>query len=76
MKVSVRDIFHRGDPVALLPSAEIVAEPHGAAGMTCVECGRRLSRVLEELGSLRCHDCRYGESQPIEPRRRRRMWLH
>jgi hypothetical protein len=65
MKVSVRDIFHRGDAIAAPASAEIAVEgPDGDPGMTCVECGRRLSRVLEELGSLRCHDCRFGESSP------------
>jgi hypothetical protein len=24
----------------------------------CVGCGRPLATVLEQLGSLRCHDCR------------------
>ena len=26
----------------------------------CVGCGKRLASVLEQLGSLRCHDCRDG----------------
>ena len=25
---------------------------------TCVVCGRALSGALQQLGSLRCHDCR------------------
>lgn len=33
-----------------------VAASHEAA--TCVGCGRPLATVLEQLGSLRCHDCR------------------
>jgi hypothetical protein len=27
----------------------------------CIGCGRPLATVLEQLGSLRCHDCRDGE---------------
>jgi hypothetical protein len=27
----------------------------------CVGCGRPLASVLQQLGSLRCHDCREGE---------------
>jgi hypothetical protein len=53
MRVSVRDIFHRGDPIAATPSAEA---PLDETGMACIACGGRLPQVLEKLGSLRCHD--------------------
>lgn len=37
------------------------------SGIVCVRCGRPLASVLEQLGSLRCHDCRDGEgSDPLE----------
>ena len=61
MKLSVRDMFHRGHPVAApvtLPAAVERREGPGA----CVDCGQELSPILVELGSLRCHECRYGES--------------
>jgi hypothetical protein len=57
MGVSVRNIFHRGDPIAATPSAEA---PLDETGMVCIACGGRLPQVLEKLGSLRCHDCRDG----------------
>jgi hypothetical protein len=28
----------------------------------CVGCGKPLASVLEQLGSLLCHDCRDGDS--------------
>ncbi len=31
----------------------------------CVGCGRPLASVLEQLGSLRCHDCRDDGSDPF-----------
>ena len=31
------------------------------SGTVCVGCGGPLASVLEQLGSLRCHDCRDGE---------------
>jgi hypothetical protein len=65
MRISVRDIFHRGDPIARMPSAETeVDRPHGDAGMACIACGDPLPLVLEQLGSLRCHDCRDGVANP------------
>jgi hypothetical protein len=33
-----------------------------SSGTTCVGCGRPLAIVLEQLGSLRCHDCRDNEA--------------
>jgi hypothetical protein len=29
-----------------------------AVQATCIGCGRVLETVLQQLGSLRCHDCR------------------
>jgi hypothetical protein len=29
---------------------------------TCIGCGSVLEGVLQQLGSLRCHDCRDGAS--------------
>jgi len=38
-------------------------EPLGELlGTTCVGCGEPVASVLEQLGSLRCHDCRDGEN--------------
>ena len=39
-------------------------EPNDAApGLftLCVRCGSPLAAILQQLGSLRCHDCREGE---------------
>jgi hypothetical protein len=33
-----------------------------SSATACVGCGRPLASVLEQLGSLRCHDCRDGEA--------------
>jgi hypothetical protein len=37
-----------------------------SAASVCVGCGKPLASVLDQLGSLRCHDCRddYG-SDPL-----------
>jgi hypothetical protein len=32
-----------------------------ATAAVCVGCGKPLASVLEQLGSLRCHDCRDGD---------------
>ena len=37
--------------------AGAVAAAQDAAGI-CIGCGHPLAAVLEQLGSLRCHDCR------------------
>jgi hypothetical protein len=31
-------------------------------GTICIGCGEPVASVLEQLGSLRCHDCRDGEN--------------
>jgi hypothetical protein len=37
-----------------------------SAVTVCIGCGRPLASVLEQLGSLRCHDCRDGDgSDPL-----------
>jgi hypothetical protein len=42
---------------------DIVVE---SAPAVCVICGKPLANVLEQLGSLRCHDCRDGDgSHPL-----------
>jgi hypothetical protein len=36
-----------------------------SAVAVCVACGLPLASVLEQLGSLRCHDCR--DSEGVDP---------
>jgi hypothetical protein len=33
----------------------------------CIGCGRPLASVLDQLGSLRCHDCRDGDAGNGDP---------
>jgi hypothetical protein len=39
---------------------ELDADVEGAVAV-CIGCGKPLASVLEQLGSLRCHDCRDGD---------------
>jgi hypothetical protein len=47
-----------GNGAGAKEEAEALVE---AAAAVCVGCGKPLASVLEQLGSLRCHDCRDGD---------------